>query len=149
MTSFKEELFPLRLSRDGTPLLLPKVSRVEIIRPGKGREFMLWDERIQVELSLQDGGRTLKIFYKCDEDLPSKELKTFIQRLNKIGIKVHFVLNLPWVYLDQVNDKKVEEKRNSEHGYTIAFFPITYGDHKIKWLDLKETFQTIRKYRTS
>jgi hypothetical protein len=41
-----------------------KVTRVEIINHAhkKGRVYSIQNERITVELSLQDGGRTLKVF---------------------------------------------------------------------------------------
>lgn len=45
-----------------------KVTRVEVIdhtlplSEGGGRCYMRWDDKIAVELSLQDDGRTLKVF---------------------------------------------------------------------------------------
>lgn len=44
--------------------LTEDVTRVEVIdhTAGEGRVYVKWDEDIQVELSLQDDGRTLKVF---------------------------------------------------------------------------------------
>lgn len=45
-----------------------KVTRVEVIEhtksieKGGGRAYVFWEEKANVELSLQDNGRTLKIF---------------------------------------------------------------------------------------
>lgn len=42
-----------------------KITRVEVIdhsKNGKGREYVKWDEKVTVDMDLQDGGRTLKVF---------------------------------------------------------------------------------------
>lgn len=42
-----------------------KITRVEVIdhsKHGKGREYVKWDEKVTVDMDLQDGGRTLKVF---------------------------------------------------------------------------------------
>jgi hypothetical protein len=41
-----------------------QVSRVEIINhlEDKGREYVFWDDKAHITISLQDDGRTLKIF---------------------------------------------------------------------------------------
>lgn len=41
--------------------LLPMVTRVEVIDQ-KGRSYVNWDKDNMVEIQLQDGGRTLKVF---------------------------------------------------------------------------------------
>jgi hypothetical protein len=38
-----------------------KVTRVEVI-DGQGRAYVNWEDTIKVQLSLQDDGRTLKVF---------------------------------------------------------------------------------------
>jgi DNA-binding IscR family transcriptional regulator len=47
-------------------LELKKANRVEVITPN-GREYVCWEKNQQMELSFQDGGRTLKIFVKPTE----------------------------------------------------------------------------------
>lgn len=70
-----------------------------------------------------------------------KKLDALIRRLQRIGIDIKLDGNYPWIYLGQVNGKKVVEKHASEHGFVIGFlnqdFTFTYS---------KETFQIIRKY---
>lgn len=48
-------------------------------------------------------------------------IKSFVDRLNKIGIKVELMGNYPWVYLDKVNDKKVWGLYEGNHGFTVFF----------------------------
>jgi hypothetical protein len=74
------------------------------------------------------------------------EIKTFINRLEKIGVKVELLGNYPWVYLDRVNGNKVTEKFQADHGFTIAFLPIRVGQ-SMKFTDLSEIFKIIRKYK--
>lgn len=48
-----------------------KVTRVEVIdhtKDGEGRAFVKWQDNLEVTLSYQDDGRTLKIFLKEKED---------------------------------------------------------------------------------
>jgi len=69
------------------------------------------------------------------------ELKPLKNRLNKIGIEMSG--NVPWIYLDKVNGKRVQEKLHSEHYFTVAF----YSSKGYILTDLKEIFKIIRKYR--
>jgi hypothetical protein len=74
-------------------------------------------------------------------------LKVLKNRLEKIGIIITIKGNLPWIYLESVNGNIVkEEDYNSNHGYTIAWYPIR-NDEEIKLdSDIKRTFKIIRKY---
>jgi len=74
-----------------------------------------------------------------------EKIITFINRLEKIGIKVELVSNYPWLYLDKINGKQVTEKYYADHGYTIAFQPIR-KNQELKFLNIKELFKLIRKY---
>ncbi len=71
-------------------------------------------------------------------------LQVFKQRLSKLGIEIEYAANIPWIYLNKVNGKRVVEKFYAEHGFTIAFLPL--NDDKMKILDIPETFKIIRKY---
>ena len=73
------------------------------------------------------------------------KLTIFKNRLSKIGIEIKLVSNYPWIYLVEVNGNVVEEKRESEHNFTIGFLPIK-KDMGISFLDWSETFDVIRKY---
>jgi len=54
-------------------------------------------------------------------------LTTFVDRMTKLGIDVKLAGNYPWVYIDSINGKKVKEKFEGNHGFTIAFIPIRKG----------------------
>lgn len=77
--------------------------------------------------------------------MDSRKLDTFISRLDKLGIKIDLVLNVPWIYLDKINGTKVTERFWADHGFTIAFYPLK-TDQELKFLDIAATFKLIRKY---
>ena len=74
-----------------------------------------------------------------------KEIKTFINRLKKVGINVQLETNYPWVYLKKINNKTVKEKRSSEYGYTLCFLPVMNGK-RLSFVNINETFKLLRKY---
>jgi len=69
-------------------------------------------------------------------------INSFINRLKKIGIEVELFGNYPWVYLDKINNKKVTETFEGNHGFTVFFM----GIKKEKITDIKHIFEIIRKY---
>jgi hypothetical protein len=72
------------------------------------------------------------------------EVEVLIRRLKKVGIEIVLQGNIPWVYLDKVNNNTVQpEDFNDNHGYTIAW----YKDEMRLDHDTKEIFRIIRKYR--
>jgi len=78
------------------------------------------------------------------------EVIKFKERLEKIGIKIELMVNIPWIYLESVNGNKVkrEDWINANYGYCIAWYPIKIGDEmKLNWLDMDLTFKLIRKYK--
>ena len=74
-------------------------------------------------------------------------LERLIKRLNKIGIDIELAGNYPWIYLEYVNGNRIKEEDYyyGNHGFTIAFLPITL-DKKMEITDIKKTFKVIRKY---
>ena len=60
------ELLNEEFQEDGS-FKLPDVIRVEVIDQ-KGRNYVNWKSTNKVELSIQDGKRTLKIFIKDETD---------------------------------------------------------------------------------
>lgn len=76
----------------------------------------------------------------------SNKLATFMGRLYRIGIDVELSGNYPWIYLDKVNGKRVTEKFEGNHGFTIMFVPIR-KEQKAEFTDIKEIFKIIRKYK--
>ena len=76
------------------------------------------------------------------------EVEIFINRMKRIGIKLDLVSNIPWIYLYKVNGNRVlPEDYNSNHGYTIAWYPVKLGEKVHLDSDLTRTFKVIRKYR--
>ena len=73
------------------------------------------------------------------------KIKSFVDRLAKIGIDVELVGNYPWIYLYKINGKYVTEKFRGNHGFTIAFEPVRVGK-KLKFTDIGEIFKLIRRY---
>lgn len=71
---------------------------------------------------------------------------SFHDKMQKLGIDITFVSNVPWIYIDTINGKKVTERFQGNHGFTIAFHPIRVGQ-ELQFTDLKEVFKIIRKYR--
>jgi hypothetical protein len=75
-----------------------------------------------------------------------KSLDLFINRMKKLNIDIELLGNYPWIYLDTVNKNKVKEKYYSDHKFTIGFLPIKQNQ-LFEFLDIKELFQIIRKYK--
>lgn len=71
-------------------------------------------------------------------------IKSFVERLKKLGIDVELSSNYPWLYLDKVNGKRVKGTYEAEHGFTI-FFRATKKDQVDKLLDTKIIFDKIRE----
>ena len=73
-------------------------------------------------------------------------LTTFVNRMKKIGIELEMIGNYPWIYLDKVNGKKVTEKFQGNHGFTLGFLPVLRGKQFV-FTDTKEIFKLIKKYK--
>ena len=72
-------------------------------------------------------------------------LNALIERLQKIGIEIKLVGNYPWIYVYEINGKRVTEKFEANHGFTVAFIPIK-DNKKMELTDISEIFKLIRKY---
>lgn len=70
---------------------------------------------------------------------------TFVNRMKKLGIDIKLLGNYPWIYIDEINGKRVAEKFEGNHGFTIAFLPAR-KEQELYFTDIKEIFQLIRKY---
>lgn len=73
------------------------------------------------------------------------KLKVFVDRMKRIDINVKLVGNYPWIYIDEINGKRVTEKFEGNHGFTIAFLPVRI-DRELEFTDISEIFKLIRKY---
>jgi hypothetical protein len=73
------------------------------------------------------------------------KIGTFVNRMKKIGIDVKLTGNYPWIYINSINNKRVIEKFQGNHGFTIAFLPIR-ENQELHFTDIGEIFKLIRKY---
>jgi hypothetical protein len=72
------------------------------------------------------------------------KLTIFGDRLKRIGINIECAGNIPWIYLNKVNGKRVKETGNGgNHGYVIGW----YGKEIRLADDMSGVFELIRKYR--
>lgn len=75
----------------------------------------------------------------------ANELKVFIGRLNRIGVKMEVSLNLPWVYIEKVNGNQVKEKGNGgNHGFTVAWHT---NDGIRMHKNMSQVFELLRRYK--
>jgi hypothetical protein len=75
------------------------------------------------------------------------KLTSFINRMNRIGIDIELFSNIPWIYINSINGKRVTETFEANHGFTIAFLPVRV-DQELAFTDITEIFKLIRKYIT-
>jgi len=69
-----------------------------------------------------------------------------MKRMEKLGIDIKLVGNVPWIYIDSINGKRVTERFEANHGFTIAFYPLKPND-VVEFTDITEIFNLIRKYK--
>ena len=82
---------------------------------------------------------------KNKKEMEKDKLKVFVDRMKRININVKLVGNYPWIYIDEINGKRVTEKFEGNHGFTIAFLPVRI-DRELEFTDISEIFKLIRKY---
>lgn len=75
--------------------------------------------------------------------MKTSNLDRFRERLLKLGIEIHCIGNIPWVYLTEVNDKPVIDKYKSEHGFILGLYNFRTDDFEFS--DLSVIFKQIRK----
>jgi hypothetical protein len=72
------------------------------------------------------------------------ELAVLERRLNKIGIEIELMGNVPWVYLTKVNGNVIDKSDfTANHGFTIAWNRDTIELDSNR----KRIFEIIRKYK--
>ena len=77
----------------------------------------------------------------------NEKIKVFVERLKKIGIDVKLSGNYPWVYITEICGKRVTEKFDGNHGFTIIFLPVRNDSPPSDFTDIKEIFKLIREYK--
>jgi hypothetical protein len=75
------------------------------------------------------------------------KLTVFVDRMKRIGIDIELFSNIPWIYINSINGKRVTETFEANHGFTIAFLPVR-ADQELAFTDITEIFKLIRKYVT-
>ena len=78
--------------------------------------------------------------------LTGDKITVFVERLKKIGIDVKLSGNFPWIYIDEICGKRVTEKFEGNHGFTLIFLPGRNDSPPSDFTDIKEIFKLIRKY---
>jgi len=78
--------------------------------------------------------------------LTGDKITRFVERLKKIGIDVKLSGNFPWVYIDEICGKRVTEKFEGNHGFTLIFLPGRNDSPPSEFTDITEIFKLIRKY---
>jgi hypothetical protein len=74
-----------------------------------------------------------------------EKLTIFINRVKRLGITIEFFGNYPWIYIDRINGKRVTEKFEANHGFTIGYAPSKPGQ-EFNFTNIGEIFRLIRKY---
>jgi hypothetical protein len=71
-------------------------------------------------------------------------LDAFVERMKLLGIEVELIGNYPWIYLSEINGKRVktEDYYLGNHGFTIA-----WNRDVMEITDISKTIALIRKYR--
>lgn len=83
---------------------------------------------------------------KSNTELTRDKIAVFVERLKKIGIEVKLTGNFPWVYIDEICGKRVTEKFEGNHGFTLIFLPGRNDSPPSDFTDIREIFKLIRKY---
>lgn len=50
-------------------------------------------------------------------------IKSFVERLKKIGVNVELHGNYPWIYLYKVNGHIIRQRYCGNHGFTAFWYP--------------------------
>jgi len=74
-------------------------------------------------------------------------IKSFVERLAKIGIEVELSANYPWIYLEKVNGHNIHERFYSNYGFTVFFSPVRVGQVE-RITDISKVFNKIREVIT-
>ncbi len=78
--------------------------------------------------------------------LSTNKLDVFVERLKKIGIDIKLSGNFPWIYIQEINGKRVTETFQANHGFTVMFLPGRNDSPVSEFTDIKEIFNLIKKY---
>jgi hypothetical protein len=91
-------------------------------------------------------GTYIEMETETSTKITSDKITRFVERLKKIGIDVQLSGNFPWVYIDEICGKRVTEKFEANHGFTLIFLPGRNDSPPSEFTDITEIFKLIRKY---
>jgi hypothetical protein len=77
--------------------------------------------------------------------LTGDKITRFVERLKKIGIDVKLSGNFPWVYIDEICGKRVTEKFEGNHGFTLIFLPGRNDSPPSCWITKSTEIPVVRK----
>ena len=92
-------------------------------------------------------GTYIEMETETSTKLTGDKITVFVERLKKIGIEVKLSGNFPWVYLYEINGKRVTESLAANHGFTVMFLPGRNDSPPSEFTDIKEIFNLLRKYK--
>ena len=91
-------------------------------------------------------GTYIEMETETSSKLTGDKITVFVERLKKIGIEVELAGNFPWIYIDEICGKRVTEKFEGNHGFTLIFLPGRNDSPPSEFTDITEIFKLIRKY---
>lgn len=80
-----------------------------------------------------------------NEKIANERIKSFVERLKRIGIEIKLSGNYPWIYVTEINGRHVTETFCGNHGFTLCFMPVK-KDREFHFTDIGEIFNLVRKY---
>lgn len=100
------------------------------------------EKRMKWVASLSESKRDdMQLQIRLQQEKLGSKISRFVTRLKAIGINVELASNYPWIYLRSVNDIKVKETYQGDHGFTILY----ETDPKAMFTDRRRVFAKVRE----
>ena len=114
----------------------------------KLKDFDVWKEWKNSSMKIKETkfGTYTEMETETSTKLTGDKITRFVERLKKIGIDVKLSGNFPWVYIDEICGKRVTEKFEANHGFTLIFLPGRNDSPPSEFTDITEIFKLLRKY---
>jgi hypothetical protein len=112
----------------------------------KLKDFDVWKEWKNSSMKIKETKFGTYVETESPTKLTGDKITRFVERLKKIGIDVKLSGNFPWVYIDEICGKRVTEKFEANHGFTLIFLPGRNDSPPSEFTDITEIFKLLRKY---
>jgi hypothetical protein len=112
----------------------------------KLKDFDTWKEWKKSSMKIKETKFGTYVETESPTKLTGDKITRFVERLKKIGIDVKLSGNFPWVYIDEICGKRVTEKFEGNHGFTLIFLPGRNDSPVSEFTDITEIFKLLRKY---